>query len=327
MKNIYYLLIFLSLAFGFLSCGNNIDKDSDKLQGDLIIFHAGSLAVPFKLIAQDFERENPGVNILLEAAGSVACARKITDLNKECDILASADFQIINRLLIPKYADWNISFAANELVIAYTDYSILGQEINSENWTEILADPRVIFGRSNPNLDPCGYRSVMTTQLMALKENNPEIIRILEKDKNYIRPKEVDLLGLLEAKAIDYIFIYRSVAQQHHLNILSLNDSVNLANPDLTEWYANAHVQVAGNEPGQFIDLVGGPMVYGLTQLKNAPNPAVAQAFLEFFFEETKGMKIIIDQGQSSIIPAISNTYSLIPHVLQRYAKDLIVKP
>jgi len=320
-KKIIFLGLLLFL-FGIQSCQNkNKKKQTGGLGGDLIIFHAGSLSFPFKLIVEEFEKENPNINVLLEAAGSVACARKITDLKKECDIMASADYQIIDRFLIPEYADWNISFASNEMVIAYTDRSKMNRQISSLNWPEILAMPDIIYGRSDPNSDPGGYRTVMAMQLEALRKNRPAILELLNKDENFMRPKEVDLLGLLEANVLDYIFIYRSVAQQHNLKIISLNDSVNLSYSYLADWYSSAQVDISGKKPGEYENLKGSPMVYGITQLKNAPNPELAKAFLEFFFDADKGMKIIMEQGQGSVIPSKTATYSQIPEFLKKFAK------
>jgi len=321
MRKALYFVWILGFALSFQSCKNNTEKNkSNGLQGDLIIFHAGSLSVPFKLIAKEFEKENPGVNVLLEAAGSVASARKITDLNKDCDIMASADYYVIDRFLIPEYADWNISFASNEMVIAFTNESNYADQINSKNWYKILARPKVIYGRSDPNSDPCGYRSVMTTQLAALMEDNTEILKILDKDLNYMRPKETDLLGLLESNAIDFIFIYKSVAQQHHLKFVSLNDSINLSRPELSDWYSNSEVEIFGKKPGEKITLIGNPMVYGITKIKKSPNPVLADAFLDFFFDAKKGMKIVEEQGQSNIMPAPSESYLKIPKAYKKYA-------
>jgi ABC-type molybdate transport system substrate-binding protein len=41
---------------------------------ELIIFHEGSLSVPLKQIAQEYEKINPGTKIFLESAGSLDCA-------------------------------------------------------------------------------------------------------------------------------------------------------------------------------------------------------------------------------------------------------------
>ncbi|MCK7537787.1 MAG: hypothetical protein MZV63_45960 [Marinilabiliales bacterium] len=44
--------------------------------------------------------------------------------------MASADYFVINQLLIPEYADWSIRFATNEIVIAYTEKSAYSGEID-----------------------------------------------------------------------------------------------------------------------------------------------------------------------------------------------------
>ncbi|MBD3322494.1 MAG: tungstate ABC transporter substrate-binding protein WtpA, partial [Chitinivibrionales bacterium] len=138
---------------------------SGPLSGKLIIFHAGSLAVPFKEIAAAFEKEYPDITVIREAAGSRTCARKIADLNRYCDIMASADYTVIDELLIPQHASWNIKFASNEMAIVYHDKSRKSKEISEANWYEVLLEDSIAFGRSDPDSDPCGYRAVLTIKL------------------------------------------------------------------------------------------------------------------------------------------------------------------
>ena len=143
------------------------------VSGKLVVFHAGSLAVPFREIAGAFMKEYPNVKVLLEAAGSRTCARKVSDLKRPCDVMASADYTVINALLIPEHADWNIKFAANEMTIVYHQSSRASERINQDNWFEVLMEKDVRFGRSDPSADPCGYRAVMT---MKLAETIPRMI-------------------------------------------------------------------------------------------------------------------------------------------------------
>jgi len=133
--------------------------------GKIVIFHAGSLTIPLAKMEKQFETKHPDVDVLREAAGSQKCARKITDLKKPCDIMASADYKVIDKLLIPNHADWNIRFATNQLVLCYTDKSKYIGEVNDTNWYDIIAHKGVIWGHSDPNLDPCGYRALMVLQL------------------------------------------------------------------------------------------------------------------------------------------------------------------
>ena len=76
--------MFLSILFR----PSDVSVQSASKQKELIIFHAGSLSVPMKQIAQEYEKRNPGTKIYLESAGSLVCARKVTELKKPCDILA-----------------------------------------------------------------------------------------------------------------------------------------------------------------------------------------------------------------------------------------------
>ena len=134
-------------------------------KGKVVLFHAGSLSMPFAAMEKEFEARYPGVDLLREASGSQAAARKVTDLNRPCDLMASADFKVIDKLLIPAQADWNIRFATNQMVLCYTEKSRFAQEVNARNWPEILQRKEVVWGHSDPNLDPCGYRSLMVLQL------------------------------------------------------------------------------------------------------------------------------------------------------------------
>ncbi|MFC1743282.1 extracellular solute-binding protein [Candidatus Riflebacteria bacterium] len=319
MKN--SILTILSLLLIFTQHPIFGKSSTTKLKGDLIIFHAGSLAVPFRDISREFKRLHPEVRVFLESAGSRTCARKISDLNRNCDVMASADYTVINELLIPKYSSWNIKFVSNEMSIAFHKFSRRWKDMNKNTWYRILLDENVVFGRADPNTDPCGYRSVLTIKLAEMFYGQNGLAgKFLEKDRRFIRPKEVDLLALLESQTIDYLFIYRSVARQHGLNFISLPDETNLKTPQKKHIYARAEVRISGKKPGSFITKKGEPMVYGITIPNNSQNPEVALEFVRFVLEEGMGMKIMMQNGQPSVIPSPTKTFEKIPPVLQRFA-------
>jgi len=252
--------------------------------GDLIIFHAGSLAIPFRQMSAAFTARYPGVRVYREAAGSRTCARKITDLKKPCDVMASADYTVIEKLLIPDFADWNISFATNEMAIMYRPDSAFAKEINGKNWYEILLRKGVEYGHSDPNADPCGYRSQLVWQLAEKHYHQPGLYKNLQQHcppKN-IRPKETDLMALLQSGELDYLFIYRSVCEQHDMPFVILPDEINLKSAAFKDFYRQASIQISGKKPGQFIKKTGKPMVYGITVTKTAPNREAAEAFVAF---------------------------------------------
>lgn len=317
LNKIVSIAVSLFLAFQFVSCSG---RDDGAVQKRLIIYHAGSLSVPFAEIAEEFKRENPGVRIRMEAAGSRTCARKISELGKKCDVMASADYAVIDALLIPDFAGWNIKFAANEMTIAYTAESGKADIINKSNWHDLLLRDDISFGRSDPNADPCGYRTVLSMKLAEKYYGEKGLSgRFLNKDTEFIRSKETDLLGLLEAGAIDYVFIYRSVARQHDLNFLTLPDEINLKDSRYADLYASVSVSISGKKPGEFIERRGAPMIYGVTIPDNAPSPELAIEFVRYLLEESKGQKIMARNGQPSVVPALTENYENIPPELKRF--------
>lgn len=301
-----YFVFLLLATLTFTSCLNEKMKveDSSDISGDLIIFHAGSLSVPIKALSDSFQAIHPQIKIKAESAGSLTSIRKITDLHRECDLLASADASVIDKLLIPQYADWNLEFAVNEMAIVYHAGSKLIGQVNSKNWPEMLMREDIIIGRADPSSDPCGYRTVLSMRLAEKSMKKPGLAgQLMEKDKRYIRPKEVDLLALLETNTVDYIFLYKSVARQHKLPFIELNDSINLGNPALNDWYSSVSVEIPGNSPKEQITQKGEAMIYGLTIPFNAPNEKAAQEFVSFILSD-KGNNIIRNCYQNPLSPA-----------------------
>lgn len=313
---IFFLLALFITAFP--GCRNSI-ADRGK---EIIIFHAGSLSVPFKQLADEYRKLNPGVRILMEPAGSLVCARKITELRKPCDIIASADFVVIDELIIPEYASWSIKFATNEIVIAFREESRHASEIDSSNWMDILLRDDVIYSRADPDSDPCGYRSIMTFKLAEKYYRMPGLEnKLTEKDRNFIRPKEVDLIALVETGAADYMFQYKSVARQHNLKYVELPDGINLGNPLMNERYNAVSVDVTGKTPGSKMTMRGDYINYSLAVLTDAPNSKEALDFVSFLLS-SEGVEIFRRNGQDPVVPPETEQPDMIPSGLKKYLGD-----
>jgi len=286
----------------------------------LLIFHAGSLSVPFRNVSKAFTKNHPGVVVKAEAAGSRDSARKISDLGRVCDVFGSADREVIADLLMPDFADFCISFAGNELAVGYTSKSRFADRINSKNWYEVLMRDDVIFGRADPNRDPCGYRTLMLFQLAEKYYNKPGLAARLERKGTgrYIRPKETDLLALLESGEIDYVFIYRSVIRQHKLGLLRLPDRINLSSPTYASFYRQARVRVAGPKPGRTVTLRGAPIVYAVTIPRGSPNRKLAEAWVALLLSPG-GRRILKECGQRPLSPARADGYDNLPPSLKPF--------
>ncbi|RJS84753.1 tungstate ABC transporter substrate-binding protein WtpA [Candidatus Bathyarchaeota archaeon] len=315
------------------------------------VLHAGSLTLPLEEIKSKFERDfssyrPPGsfvvyyVEVLLEPAGSVQCIRKIIDIGERADVLAVADFSLIPKMMMPNYADWYIKFAKNRMVLAYTEHSKYANEVNSSNWFNILRREDVRWGFSNPNMDPCGYRTPWVIQLAEFEYNDDQIfedlieansaIRMFREGDNYvyvapedlqpnterlvIRDKSVELVALLESGGLDYAFEYLSVAIQHNLKYVLLPESIDLSSeePEYIELYSRMRaVTIKGN-------ITAGPIHYGVTIPKNAQHPELAAIFVKYMIDEF-GRSVFENMGQPPIKPAIASEISKIPEILKPY--------
>ncbi|MGB2727692.1 MAG: tungstate ABC transporter substrate-binding protein WtpA [Halobacteriota archaeon] len=295
----------------------------------LKVFHAGSLAVPFAEAEKQFETLHPNVDVQREALGSIAAIRQITDVGKRGDVLASADYTLIPNMMYPEYADWVVRFATNSIVLAYhPEMSRYADEITPDNWYEILRMDGVTFGFSNPNLDPCGYRAVMVLQLAELYYGDAKIFDDLildntaitisgEEEMTYrinapedlkpnteklrIRPKEVELVALVESGGLDYAFEYRSVAVQHNLSYVDLPTEIDLGSVAYEDSYNKVKLQKADGAT-----ITASTIIYGITVPKNVPNQELGLEFVKFVIGDA-GQKIIVDTGQIPIAPAVGS--------------------
>jgi len=309
----------------------------------LKIFHAGSLTVPFEEIEARFEEDFPNVDVQLEPAGSVQCVQKVTELGETADVVASADYSLIPNMMIPDYAEWYIVFAKNEMTVAFADTSNYADEITADNWYEILSREDVKWGFSNPNLDPCGYRTPMVIQLAELHygsytifetlvEDNTDITVSAEgdtfiidsnmedlnpnTDKISIRDKSVELVSMVQSGGLDYAFEYSSVAKQHDLDYLDLPSQIDLSEIQYTDTYNRVKVEkTSGTSTGK-------PIVYGITIPSNAEHPDIAADFIMYLISE-QGQQTFVDLGQPPISPALINDMDKAPESLKEYLDEM----
>ena len=93
----------------------------EEISGELTIFIAASLTRCCDSMAQAFEAVHPGVKVSRESGGSRDQCRKVTQLQREADLIATADYELIDEMLGPEYALPGIAFARYRVVIAYSD--------------------------------------------------------------------------------------------------------------------------------------------------------------------------------------------------------------
>ena len=272
-----------------LACSAENDRAAANVEdeGPLVVFNAGSLARPLRAALDTFQVRE-GVRFEQEQAGSLETARKLTELGRVPDVIALADHEIFPQLLVPEHASWYARFARNRMVLAHTPRSLHVATITPGNWWQIVLRPSVETGHSDPNLDPAGYRALLVMQLAERYYRQPGLADRLKRaiPARNVRPKEIDLVGLLETGELDYAFEYESVARGASLGYVALPDSVSLGSLRDSGFYATATVRIVGHRPGATITMRGEPIVYGLSIPRRAPHPRLAERFVRFLLSD-----------------------------------------
>jgi len=281
----------------------------------ITVFQAGSLKIPFMQISKAFENKYPKYLVKMENSGSIKAAKKIYEEGKTADVLASADYKVIDNLLIPKYAKFNVQFSTNEMVIAYTKKSKYAKEITEKNWTEIFLREDVKIAHTNPNLDPCGYRSIFVTKLAEKFYNIPEFYNNLlgykefykeqNKNKIIVRNTESELLKLIQENKYDYLFIYKSVAKQHNLEHIILPKEISLKDNEHENFYKTVSFKVEGEKKGLYISKKAEAMIYAITIIQNDDLAKVKKGAIKFvnYVLSKEGQSIMYKNGQGVINP------------------------
>lgn len=322
MKIRYIVLVCLCVSLSLFSVGQAAEMPD---RAEVIVFHAGSLNGPFQKIAKAFEAIHPDIKILLEGSGSQEAIRKVTKLNRPCDIIASADYAMIDTLMKPEFAQFNVFFARNKAVLVYTAKSKYADEINKDNWYEILARPDVEYGHTDPNLDPGGYRAVLSMELAEKYYQLPGLYQRLENNfqpTNIVNDGKV-IQEKLGAGQLDYFFMYESSAKQGGYPYVALPEQLDFSSSKYVDYYQQAVLKITGKEEGTFIEVKGQPIIYGITLVNHSPHPAAAVEFLKFLL--TDGQEFMQAAGFIPMNPPQmpNNEMGLLPIELQHVVQGL----
>ncbi|HEY3352390.1 MAG TPA: substrate-binding domain-containing protein [Polyangia bacterium] len=276
-------------------------------RAEIVVFHAASLRRAFSDAAAALEAADPRVRVRLEPSGSQVAARKVSELGLRADVVAVADAGIVDRMLVPDHAAFAVDFATNELVLAHRDHSRYTDAITTGSFAEVLARPDVRLGCVDRDLAPIGYHTRLAWRLceraLGAAGAGLEARLVARCAREHVAPDETELLALLESRAVDYAFVYRSTAEDHHLKITALPDACSLGRRELAASYAAAEVEVRMRQGAGPTRVRGGPITYGLTIPKDAPNPAGARRFVALLLGAS-GRQTLERSGFRPLVPA-----------------------
>ncbi|HXS50905.1 MAG TPA: tungstate ABC transporter substrate-binding protein WtpA [Usitatibacter sp.] len=283
----------------------------------LTIFAAGTLAAPFRAIDDAFMREHPEVKIEAQFGGSVKMVKQVTELHRQADVVAVADYSVIPKYFFGRnggkaYSDWYAGFATNAVTFVYTPRSRFADRIGAKNWYQLLSQPGVEIGRSNPDTDPSGYQTVQMLSLAERYYREPGLAeRILANaPKTNMRDTETELIAALQSGQIDYLAIYRSDARQHKFRYLELPPQIDLGDAKYSGFYSQGVAHTANGT------LTGKPIVYAVTIPFDAPQREWAVKYVQFLLGP-KGRAVIEAKGFGAPARAMASDAAKMPAELR----------
>lgn len=259
-----------------------------------------------------------GIEYRGEACGSVTCATLIKAGLKRHDVFISADSQVIENELFgganSDLASWYVEFAAARLVIAYNPRSKFAPALNGAKkgdplWYKALLREGFKFGRTDPDLDPKGYRFVFAGKLAADFYRDPFAEKAILSGSLY---PETELLSRLDAGQIDAIAAFAHEAVARGMPFIELPDEINLANPQLVRLYASSSYTTKFGKTYR-----GAPILFAITITARARNRGAAIEFVGFVLSQ-EGRAIFERNGLVPVAPVARGEISALPGPLKR---------
>ncbi len=286
-------------------------------RGTVSVLYAGSLASLLeKTIGPDFTRQS-GYSYEGEGEGSTTAARMIHAKLRQPDVFISADPAVNASILMgPEHGDdirWSAAFAAGELVIGYNSRSRFAPELASaaagrKPWYQVLAEPGFQFGRTDPDADPKGYRTIFLFRLAATYYHQTSIVALLGplRDSRQIFP-EPELVARLEAGQLDAGIFYKHEVLAHKIPYLTLPDEINLSSTAFARAYASQSYTSAKG-----IRFRGSPILFTLCIPVNARNAPGAIAFVRYL-TGPEGRAALAAGGFRNVPLLASGDFSAVP--------------
>ncbi len=255
-------------------------------QGGVSVLFAGSLV---RYMESDFgpafERAT-GYGYTGYGGGSSELANEIKGRVRRGDVFVSAA-AAADRLLEGSgggaWVSWYSTFAATPLMLAYNPHSRFGAQLAHDRpWYQVLTEPGVLVGRTDPKLDPKGVLTAEAVKSAAAKLHEPALGRALESFPVY---PETALVGRLQSGQLDAGFFYKVEASTAQLPTVSLAPVYKYAE-------------------------------YTVTILAGAPNPRGATALVRYLLARARSFTLE-KNGLNPVKPRFFGSASAVPASLR----------
>jgi molybdate/tungstate transport system substrate-binding protein len=225
------------------------------------------------------------------AGGSNGLANQIKGKLRKGDVFLSAAPNVNDTLMGAANGDWvswYIGFAKSPVVIGYSPNSRFAQELKTKPWYEVLREPGIRIGRTDPKLDPKG---ALTVQLLDKAEqvyHQPGLAKAVlgeAENPNQVAPEE-NLVGRLQSGQLDVGFFYSTETSDLKIPAIPLPPEVALS------------------------------ASYTVTVLRDAADPDGATKFINFLLSK-QGQDLMHEHGLTTVTPSVSGDSAKVPAAIK----------
>ncbi len=213
----------IAVALATLSIAPGLAAPKD---GRVIVLYAGSLVNQMEHgVGPAFEKAT-GNQFQGYGMGSIGIANRIKDNQRQGDVFISASPKVNDRLMGAANGDWvswYITFAQSPLVIGYNASSKFAAEFKTKPWYQVLREPGIRIGWTNPQFDPKGALTLTLLKRAETFYNSPGL-----SEKIIGRPTVPEDLeaAILQSGALDVGFFYSTETTAAKIPALSMPPTI-----------------------------------------------------------------------------------------------------
>jgi molybdate/tungstate transport system substrate-binding protein len=239
-----------------------------------------------------------GIEMHGRALGSDALAALIVGGSVPVDVFVPVTPRPMNTVLKAGKATVGTPIARTEMVIAYASKGQFAQQFadavagkpGAMPWWQILQQPGLRFGRTDPVADPQGRNIIFTIQLAETYYKQPGLAqKILGANINTTQIfSEPTVQARLQSGELDAASAYRVQPGPFNIPYVSLPDEINLGDQAMSDNYAKTSLQLSDKtyKPE--------PLVYYAAAIAGSAHPDQAAAFVDWL---AKGAQPIFRQN------------------------------
>lgn len=263
--------------------------------GKVSVLYAGSLVNLMEHgVGPAFDKAS-GDTLQGFAGGSSGLANQIKGKLRQGDVFVSASPKVNDGLIGTANGDWvnwYITFAQSPLVIGYNPSSKFAADLKSKPWYEVLQEPGIKIGRTDPKLDPKGALTVTLMKQAEAFYKSPGLSeKIIGAPDNaaQVLPEET-LVGRLQSGQLDVGFFYSTETADAKIPAITVPAAI------------------------------APKAVYTVTILHNAPNAEGADKFVAFLLG-ADGQSVMKAHGLDVQKPTLTGAAAGVPNDIQALLK------